>query len=296
MSWVRAAFELETSEPDAVADALLESGAFSVDIADADVGTLQERPLFGEPGAEHPLWPRQRFTALFDAQVDVAAMVGEVLRNLAVEATSPIRLEGVAEQDWVRATQQQFAPIKISERMWIVPSWCEPPDPAAINLRLDPGLAFGTGSHPTTRQCLSWLEANIEPGCSVLDYGCGSGILALAARMLGAGATVGVDIDPAAVAATIENARRNQADIEVMLPDRLPASRYRIVVANILSNPLKLLAPLLASHAQPGGSIVLAGILSSQAEEVVHCYAPWFGMRTWSELDGWICLTGSRTS
>lgn len=296
MTWLQATFELSTPEPEAVADALLEGAALAVDITDADAGTAQERPLFGEPGAQQQVWPRQRVTALFADGVDAEALVRAVLHALGIVQPVAVALERIATQDWVRATQLQFEPIRIGDRLWIVPSWCEPPDPDAINLRLDPGMAFGTGSHPTTWQCLNWLQANLQPGQSVLDYGCGSGVLAVAAKKLGAGRVVGVDIDPVAVEAARENARLNDAGIEAMEPDALPPGTYRVVLANILSNPLKMLAPLLASHCAAGGDIVLAGILTGQADAVAECYRPWFDMQVWSQREGWTCLRGSRTS
>jgi ribosomal protein L11 methyltransferase len=296
MSWIQATFELTAADAEAVADALLQRGAFSVDIADADSGTARERALFGEPGAQPGVWPKQRVSALFDSRSDVAVLIGEVLRSLELASGPAISLETLEEQDWVRATQQQFEPLKISDRLWIVPSWCEPPDRMAINLRLDPGLAFGTGSHPTTRQCLTWLEAQLVPGCTLLDYGCGSGVLAVVSKKLGAGAVVAVDIDPAAVRATQINARLNQVEVDARDPDAVPAGPYQIVVANILSNPLKVLAPLLARYTAPGGTIVLAGVLTGQADEVAGTYRTWFDMQIWSQCEGWACLTGSRRS
>ena len=191
-------------------------------------------------------------------------------------------------------TQRQFGPIRVSERLWIVPTWSEVPDPAAVNLRLDPGLAFGTGSHPTTLQCLQWLETHLVPGSAVLDYGCGSGVLGIAAMRLGAGRVTGVDIDPAALQAAQRNAAANRVRIEVLSADAPLHGPFDVVLANILSNPLKVLAPLLATQTRPGGYIVLAGILSAQADAVVQAYTPWFELRVASDLDGWSCLAGVR--
>lgn len=294
MGWIQATFELAMGEPEALADALLECGAVSIDITDADVGTAAERPLFGEPGAAEQIWQRQKITALFEESVAADALIRGVLRGLDLAPLGDIVIAAVADQDWVRTTQQQFEPIQISERMWIVPTWCEPPDARALNLRLDPGLAFGTGSHPTTWQCLRWLEANLRPGATVLDYGCGSGVLAIAAKKLGAARVVGVDIDPPALRSTLDNAHANGVEVEAVGPDQAPAATFDVVVANILSNPLKILAPLLGGFAVPSGSIVLAGILDTQADDVAQCYRPWFQMTTYCERDGWACLTGTR--
>ena len=293
MAWLQVSFEVAVPEPEAVADALLAAGAVSIDLADADAGTDGELPLFGEPGADVANWPRQRLGALFPEDIDVRAAVTDAFHGLGV--TPPdMEIEAIPEQDWVRATQQQFGPIRISERLWIVPSWSEAPDPDAINLRLDPGLAFGTGSHPTTAQCLRWLESNLPAGASLVDYGCGSGVLGIAARLLGARRVVAVDIDPAALAATRDNAALNAVDIEVADTAAVEPGSYDVVMANILSNPLKVLAPLLSSLVRADGWLVLAGILSSQAQDVAQAYRPWFDLAPASESDGWTCLSGRR--
>jgi ribosomal protein L11 methyltransferase len=208
----------------------------------------------------------------------------------------------------VRLTQSQFGPIEISEKLWIVPSWHKVADPDAapadaepayaapgvVCIELDPGLAFGTGSHPTTHLCLAWLESELPAGADLLDYGCGSGILAIAARKLGAGDTLAVDIDPQAVQSTIDNAQVNQVELSAMLPEGLPDGSFQVVVANILSNPLKVLAPMLAGRVAPGGHLVLSGVLERQAEEVAAAYAPWIGMSVWRAREGWVCLHGHR--
>lgn len=294
MSWLQVRFELAVPDPELVADALLEGGAVSVDLADAQAGTAAEQPLFGEPGADLGNWPRQQLRALFPAGADAAGIVAAACNQLGVSVPD-IALETVDEQDWVRATQQQFGPIRISERLWIVPSWSQPPDPHALNLRLDPGLAFGTGSHPTTAQCLRWLESNLVPGASLIDYGCGSGVLGIAARRLGAGRVVAVDIDPAALAATRDNAALNGVTLEVADPDTVDRGPYDVVMANILSNPLKVLAPLLSSLTRPDGWLVLAGILQAQADDLVQAYRPWVALEVTAECDGWTCLSGRRT-
>jgi len=295
MPWLQASFELAVPDPEPVADALLEAGAVSVELTDAEAGTSGERPLFGEPGAEVGNWPRQRVTVLLPGDVDARALVSQVLGSFGMAMPEHIWIEAVAEQDWVRATQQQFGPIRISERLWIVPSWSEAPDDAAINLKLDPGLAFGTGSHPTTAQCLLWLEANLPAGAMLIDYGCGSGVLAIAAKRLGAGRVVAVDIDPAALAASRANAALNAVDIEVVETAAVDPGPYDVVVANILSNPLKVLAPLLSSLVRLDGALVLAGILTSQAQEVAQAYRPWVDLHPVFDTEGWTCLAGRRT-
>ncbi|KCV60373.1 50S ribosomal protein L11 methyltransferase [Bordetella bronchiseptica] len=294
------------AQADALSDALLEAGVLSVSVEDADLGTEAERPLFGEPGTEPQVqaWDRNCVVALLPDGADPAQILEQAI---AAAGLDPALAHGwslreVPDADWVRLTQSQFGPIPISERLWIVPSWHRD-DPAvpglvpdvardAIHIELDPGLAFGTGSHPTTHLCLAWLEAELPAGARLLDYGCGSGILAIAARKLGAGETVAVDIDPQAVQSTIDNAEVNQARLQAMLPDALPAGEFQVVVANILSNPLKVLAPMLAGRVAPGGHLVLSGVLERQADEVAAAYAPWLTMTVWRERDGWVCLHG----
>lgn len=293
MSWVQATFDLSAPDAEAVIDALLEHGALSVETSDAHAGTDAEHPIFDEPGGASAGWPLHRLRALFEAGVDARAAVADALHTLGLPEPD-VALERVADQDWVRQTQQQFGPIRVSERLWIVPTWSAVPDPDAISLRLDPGLAFGTGSHPTTLQCLQWLERNLRRGDTVLDYGCGSGVLGIAARQLGAARVVGVDIDPGALRAAQANARANAADVEVLPADADLHGPFDVVVANILSNPLKVLAPLLASQVRPAGRIVLAGILTAQSDDVAAAYRPWFDIGVASALDGWSCLAGVR--
>ena len=269
----------------------------SVDVTDPRAGTSDEAPLYGEPGEPvEGLWPVNRLTALFGPGADPVRAVTDAARATH-RALPPYETCTVAEQDWVRATQAQFAPILIAGKLWVVPSWCAPPEPAAINLTLDPGLAFGTGSHPTTRLCLAWLATSLTRGERVLDYGCGSGILAIAAAKLGAREVVGVDIDPQAIRASCANAQANRVAASFMTPDDLPASpavRFDVLVANILANPLMLLAPALAARVRSGGRIVLSGILEPQSEEVAAAYDSWFRISVWKDDDGWIALTGVR--
>jgi len=202
----------------------------------------------------------------------------------------------VAEQDWVRTTQAQFGPIRIADGFWIVPTWADAPQPDALNLRLDPGLAFGTGSHPTTCLCLEWMQLHLARGESLLDYGCGSGILAIAGARLGAGRVVGTDVDPQAIRASDDNARANDVAAAFVLPDALDAGMFDIVVANILANPLTLLAPALALRVRIGGRIALSGILEPQAATVAAAYARWFNICPWNTRDGWVLLAGERVA
>jgi ribosomal protein L11 methyltransferase len=293
MAFVQATFDLAAPDLEALTDALLGHGALSVESSDANAGTAAERPIFDEPGVAREGWPLQRVRALFNEHDDALGTVAAALEASGLPV-SQVRLERIADQDWVRQTQRQFGPIRVSQRLWIVPSWSETPDPGAINLRLDPGLAFGTGSHPTTLQCLQWLEAHLVAGASVLDYGCGSGVLAIAAMRLGAARVTGVDIDPAALQAARANARANGVDIEVLSAEAPLQGAFDVVVANILSNPLVVLAPLLAAQVRAGGDIVLAGILTAQASAVADAYRPWFALQVSSDLEGWSCLSGAR--
>lgn len=291
--WLSLKLAASRSQAESLSDALLEAGALSVSIEDRDAGTQAEAPQFGEPGLEEPkAWERNWVVALLDAGVDIP----DLLMRLGLSADHEREVERVEEQDWVRLTQAQFDPIRISQRLWIVPSWHTPPDPEAITLVLDPGLAFGTGSHPTTRLCLQWLEAHLHSGGphkpSILDYGCGSGILAIAAAKLGAGSVIGVDLDIQAVSAARDNAERNQVDVTFHLPHAAPSGQYDILVANILTNPLKALCPLLAARVKKGGRIVLSGILAEQASEMLAIYGAHFTMQPWREDEGWVCLEG----
>ena len=293
MAFVALRFDAPAATAEAWSDAMLAAGAASVDAADANAGTGDETPRYGEPGHEGALWSVCRLTALFAADADVEASVRRAAASLGVE-TPAFTLENLAEQDWVRRTQAQFGPLRIADGLWVIPSWCEPVDPQAINLERDPGLAFGTGSHPTTRLCLRWLAAHLEPGQSVLDYGCGSGILAIAAAKLGAAVVTGTDIDPQAIEASRANAARNGVGAQFMLPDALAPDKVDVVVANILANPLRLLAPALAARVRDGGAIVLSGILEDQIAVVSGAYRRWFKLGAWGTDDGWVALTGRR--
>ena len=280
-----------------LSDELLELGALSVDVEDRLAGSEHERALFGEPGMPAPdtAWSDNLVRALFaDEATADSALLGLLGAGVLTDLQGVLQQE-VAEQDWVRLTQSQFQPVCIADRLWIVPSWHETPAGASTIIRLDPGLAFGTGTHATTQLCLRWLlDAHALAGRSVLDYGCGSGILALGAGLLGAGEVAAVDIDEAAVEATRLNARVNDVRLaHACHVDALPSRRYDIVIANILATPLRVLAPLLAARTVPGGRLVLSGILQRQADELIDAYAPHARLRVWGELDGWVCLAGS---
>jgi ribosomal protein L11 methyltransferase len=295
MPWLCATLLAPENAVEALSDALLEAGALAVDVQDAAAGTPEERPIFAELG-EAPAsgWRLNRVGALFDIAADVQAQVPAALAAAGLDARTAFSLERIEDADWVRLTQSQFQPLCITPRLWIVPSWHEAPDPAAINIELDPGVAFGTGAHPTTRLCLRWLAATVGPGDDVIDYGCGSGILAIAALKLGARSALGIDIDAQAVAAARLNAARNGVAARFATADAAAAAPAQIVVANILANPLAVLAPLLARLTRPGGRIALSGILAGQAEGVLAAYAGAFAMRRGDEDEGWVLLTGRR--
>ncbi len=289
--WRSLKIAADQDQAEALADALLAAGALAVSTEDRDAGTAAEEAQYGEPGEATPrAWRRNWVVALLPGDADVPAL----LVRLGLTGDAEYMVEAVPERDWVKLTQAQFDPIAITERLWIVPSWHEAPRPDAVNIELDPGLAFGTGSHPTTRLCLTWLADHLQGGETVLDYGCGSGILAIAAAKLGAARVVGVDIDPQAVGAARDNALRNHVQAEFCLPQDAPAMQADILVANILTNPLRALAPLLAASVRPGGRIVLSGILEAQAGEIITAYAPWFDLRPGGVEDGWLLLTGMR--
>jgi len=293
MSWLTLIVDADVACAESLSEALLEAGALSVDVHDAEAGTELEQPVFGEPDQPPPsLWAHNRITALFPQDAPVEALLRRAAQAAGLTEAPHYRIETLADSDWVRQTQAQFDPIRISQRLWIVPTWHTPTDPDAINIVLDPGLAFGTGSHPTTQLCLRWLDQHLRRGESVLDYGCGSGILAIAAMKLGAASVIGVDLDPQAIQARRDNAIANQVAAHFYLPDEAPQIQADVVVANILTNPLKLLAPLLAGSTRSGGQIALSGILSGQAEEVQQIYGQWFDFKPPIVEDGWVCLSG----
>jgi ribosomal protein L11 methyltransferase len=287
---------IDEARAEPLADSLLELGALSVAVEDADADSLDEAPLYGEPGlipARHA-WKRSRLAVLWQGERTAAeAALAQAADALGCSPPGIDSCTPVEEADWVRASQAQFPPTQIGERLWIVPSWHAVPDGDAIVVRLDPGVAFGTGTHPTTQLCLAWLAEHLPRGASVLDYGCGSGILAIAAAKLGAGSVTGVDIDPQAVEAARTNAAGNDVVARYTDPAGLGSGVFDVVVANILSNPLKLLAPALLARVAPGGALLLSGVLARQADEVIAAYRAadaTFDGRVWRTLDGWVCL------
>ena len=294
MAWERVAVVVAGIHAAALADALEEEGAIAVDIADADAGTRREHAVFGEPGAEASAWPRCHVGALFGAHADAAAAMDAALRRSGAQTLGAPRLDRLEDADWIAQTQRQFTPIKVGSRIWIVPTWHAAPEPGAVNLILDPGAAFGTGSHPTTRLCLAWLERHVAASDTVLDYGCGSGILGIAALRLGAAAAIGVDIDPQALESASYNAVRNGVALNVVSAERSIPGVARLTVANILANPLRMLASVLARHTEPGGRIALSGILAAQAEEVAEAYAPWASLGIAAREEDWVLLEGLR--
>jgi len=299
MSWTEIVLEVPRQQAEHVSDALIEVGALSVSVEDANEGTEAEQPLFGEPGMEptEHAWESSRVVALINANDDPAELVHQACAMCNIDTLLPFTLRSVADQDWVRLTQSQFEPIHIGKNIWVVPSWHDAPNPDALILELDPGLAFGTGSHPTTKLCMEWLEVNLRSPQSVLDYGCGSGILAMLANKVGAHPVDGVDIDPQAIVSARENAERNQCEVTFFLPEDFAAARqsqrYDVVVANILSGPLKVMAPMLCGRVAKGGWLVLSGVLARQADEVIACYKNYIQLSVSAEFEGWVALAGS---
>ena len=282
------------SQVDTISDALMALDALSVSVEDADAHTDQEQALFGEPDMPAPAagWLRSHLIALFATQ----ALAQEASHLLALQDFFAhavlLSISEVPEQDWVRLTQSQFEPVPITTDFWVVPSWHEPPDAARWVLRLDPGLAFGTGTHPTTRMCLRFIAQHPPVGLRVLDYGCGSGILAIGAAMLGASAVDAVDIDPDAIVSAQANAQANHVQLNLGLPE-VAQGQYPLVVANILAAPLKVLAPLLCGHVAAGGTLLLAGILARQVEEITAAYQAHLALEVADNQEGWVLMRGT---
>jgi ribosomal protein L11 methyltransferase len=294
MAWISLKIAAQDHTADLISDTLMELGALSAIIEDANADTLDEQPIFGEPGDPPPgIWQKNLVSALFDDDVNVAEVMNQLQQQTKLSDLQ-YSTEVIHEQDWVRATQSQFEPIKITDTFWIVPTWHSAPNADAINIVLDPGLAFGTGSHPTTHLCLEWLTKTVTPQSSVLDYGCGSGILAIAAKKLGAGQVVGTDIDEQAIQSSLYNAEQNQVTADFYHASQYQTQTFDIVVANILSSALSVLAPALAASSKTGGKIALSGILKEQATDVAAIYAQWFEMNPPQFMDAWVLLTGTK--
>ncbi|OGT22157.1 MAG: ribosomal protein L11 methyltransferase [Gammaproteobacteria bacterium RBG_16_57_12] len=285
MSWIQLKIASDQEHAEHLADMLHEAGAAAVTLEDA-----ADQPIYEPPPGATPLWQQVCVAALFDAATDIDAVVARLPAGLSW------RCEPLPDKDWERAWMDDFKPMRFGERLWICPSWCSPPDPAAVNLMLDPGLAFGSGTHPTTALCLEWLDRHPPHGQTVIDYGCGSGILAIAALKLGAAIAWGVDNDPQALISSRGNADKNSvgAGLHTCLPDELPAIKADKVIANILANPLITLAPRLAGLTRPGGVIVLSGILEEQQHSVARAYESFFAMAPAVTRDGWVRLEGIR--
>jgi ribosomal protein L11 methyltransferase len=288
MPWLQLRINSSRAQAERIEDLLLEAGAASVTFEDnADEPILE--PALGET----PLWGLTRVTGLFDAEIDTEA-TDQILEDKLGQSLPDHRWEQLEDKDWEREWMKHYQPIQCGERLWICPSWLAPPEPECVNLLLDPGLAFGTGTHPTTFLCLQWLDHLALEGKTVTDYGCGSGILAIASLLLGADSTICVDIDPQALNATTDNAQRNGLTADqtpVYLPDKAPETPTDVMIANILAGPLVSLAPKLASLTKPGGRLCLSGIIESQAEEVMDSYQPWFDFDPPASSEQWVRLT-----
>lgn len=287
MAWIQFICNTTQEKAEALSDALSECGAAAVTFEDD-----ADQPIYEPDVGETPLWTATRLTALFDAETrseDVTKMLANVM-----DEVPHFKVEAVEDKDWEREWMANFQPIQFGERLWICPSWHQPPAPEAVNILLDPGLAFGTGTHATTALCLNWLDTADLTGKYVIDYGCGSGILAIAAALLGAEKVIAVDTDPQALEATRENAKRNGVDIEAYLPGECPDEPCDLLLANILAGPLQTLAPRFANLCKPAADIVLSGILQTQADVVSDSYSAWFAMQAATQKEDWIRLSGQR--
>ncbi len=292
MPWLQLELEATPDSAEQLSELLQAAGAGAVTLQDA-----ADQPLFEPPPGTTPLWNSTRVVGLFEADSDIPEVLTYLQQQLEPEPLPRWHLNPLEDRDWVRAWMDNFQPMRFGEQLWICPTGYTPPQPQAINILLDPGLAFGTGTHPTTAMCLRWLDAHPPHDLAVIDYGCGSGILGLAALLLGADHVIGVDTDPQALEASRENARRNGVEdskLDLFLPDNEPETKADIMLANILAQPLIGLAPHLASRTRPGGDLVLSGILSNQAREVMAAYEPWFVMDEPEQREEWIRLTGRR--
>ncbi len=287
MAWIQLIFNSSLDGADHLSDCLSECGAGAVTFQDS-----ADQPIYEPDIGTTPLWTSTHVIALFDADTDIASLIAQLTTLLAPQALPDYKVEAVEDKDWVREWMDNFHPMSFGDTLWICPSWHTPPEPDAINILLDPGLAFGTGTHPTTALCLNWLDQADVKDKVVIDYGCGSGILAIAAALLGAKKVIGVDIDPQALEATQANAKRNHVTIDTYLPEDCPDIKADLIIANILAGPLQQLAPTLTAFSKPQSDIVLSGILASQANSVSQAYQPHFDMAPAVQKEDWIRLTG----
>lgn len=286
MAWIQINATVEEALAEPLSDAFMEVGAYSVTFEDA-----KDQPIFEPELGTTPIWQHTRVVGLFDAETDTQAVVSSLENLLPGIAAAQYKVEALEDKDWVRAWMDQFEPMRFGQRLWIVPSWHTPPEPDAVNLMLDPGMAFGTGTHPTTSLCLTWLDQHAPTDLNVIDYGCGSGVLALAAQKFGAADVRGTDIDPQAIIASEQNAERNQADIYFKLVKDFQADPADLLVANILAGPLKELAPEFIRLLKPGGTLVLSGLLTNQAPELIAFYEQQgFALLEQQDLDDWSLL------
>lgn len=291
MAWLQLKLLSQADQAERLSDLLTDVGAVSVTFLDA-----ADQPLFEPLPGETPLWDQTLVIGLFTADVGTEALIGQLQQRWGTETLPSYRWEGLEDQDWERVWLEHFKPMPFGKGLWIIPTGYTPPDPGAVNIHLDPGLAFGTGTHPTTAMCLRWLDRHPPQARQVIDYGCGSGILAVAAARLGATNVIATDIDPQALLATNDNARQNNVDdkIQTCLPAAMPEITVELLLANILAGPLKQLAIQFAKYTQTGGELVLAGLLEEQATELMKYYSQWFAMDIDQQVEQWVCLHGTR--
>ncbi len=291
--WMNLTLRLEDSDPMELCDLALELGALSATIQDSSPNDIASEIWFDEPGQQnYSAWNQLTVTILLDERTDIDGFIKQVQERFAFEKPPEFRVNFIEDRDWVEYTQRRHKPFQINRRLWVVPTWHAPPDPTAVNVFINPGSAFGTGGHPTTQLCLEWLAENIAGGETVLDYGCGSGILGIAAKRLGAKSVTCVDIDERALDVTHQNAKLNHCDLVVGFPHQIESRPFDVLVANILANPLRVLAPTLSGHVRTGGHLVLSGILEDQVSSVESAYKPFFAFRHPTINTGWVRLEG----
>ncbi|MCW8956764.1 MAG: 50S ribosomal protein L11 methyltransferase [Gammaproteobacteria bacterium] len=287
MPWIQLTLATTQADNDKAEQALLDAGALSVTLRDAE-----DNPVLEPAPGETPLWDKIILTGLFEADINTQQLRQQIHQSLGDEIS--LHIDALEDKDWVRAWMDNYKPMQFGQRLWVCPRHLQPPDPSAVNLMLDPGLAFGTGTHPTTALCLQWLDSINLKHLDILDYGCGSGILAIAALLLGASHCDGVDIDPQALLASMDNATANQVadQLSVFQPEQLTDKTYDVVMANILAGPLVELAPALAAYTKPGGRIVLSGILQTQADAIMNAYRQWFELEQPVFDEDWVRISG----